>query len=93
MRRRSVLQGGDEAEVFMDAPDRRSPEPDFRTEGCFRRRNCKIMDRDGQEVARIFRKEVNESVTLSDDVFSLIIQPNMDAELIMAFLVVMDRIC
>ncbi|CAL9152283.1 unnamed protein product [Musa hybrid cultivar] len=87
MRRRSVLQGGDEAEVFMDAPDRRSPEPDFRTEGRFRRRNCKIMDRDGQEVARIFRKEVNESVTLSDDVFSLIIQPNMDAELIMAFLV------
>lgn len=51
------------------------------------------MDRDGQEVARIIRKEVNESVTLSDDVFSLIIQPNMDAELIMAFLVVMDRIC
>ncbi|RWW32757.1 hypothetical protein GW17_00002557 [Ensete ventricosum] len=92
MRRRSVLQGGDEAEVFMDAPDRRSSVPDFRTEGCFRRRNCKIMDRDGQEVARIIRKEVNESVTLSDDVFSLIIQPNMDAELIMAFLVVMDRI-
>ncbi|RRT63380.1 hypothetical protein B296_00007707 [Ensete ventricosum] len=83
---------GDEAEVFMDAPDRRSSVPDFRTEGCFRRRNCKIMDRDGQEVARIIRKEVNESVTLSDDVFSLIIQPNMDAELIMAFLLVMDRI-
>ncbi|RWV95546.1 hypothetical protein GW17_00041822 [Ensete ventricosum] len=92
MRRRSILQSCKEAEVFMDTPDNQSPVPGFRTEGCFKRRNCKILDSKGEEVAQISRKKVNKLVTLSDDVFNLIIQPAMDTELVMAFLVIMDRI-
>ncbi|CAL9159976.1 unnamed protein product [Musa hybrid cultivar] len=91
-RRRSVLQSCDEAEVLMDStPDHKLP--DFRTEGCFRRRNCKIMDRNDDEVTRISRNKENKSVAPGDDVFSLIIQPNMETELMAAFLVLMDRIC
>ncbi|CAL9053641.1 unnamed protein product [Musa banksii] len=93
MRRRSILQSCEEAEVFMDTPDDQSPVASFRTEGCFKRRNCKILDSKGEEVAQISPKKVNKSVTLSDDVFNLIIQPAMDTELVMAFLVIMDRIC
>ncbi|URE21062.1 hypothetical protein MUK42_12516 [Musa troglodytarum] len=93
MKRRSILQGCDKAEVYMDGPKDRSSLPHFRTRGCFRRRDCKILDSNGEEVAQISHKKVNRSVTLGDDVFSLIIQPYTDTELIMAFLVIMDRIC
>ncbi|KAG6519651.1 protein LURP-one-related 8-like [Zingiber officinale] len=93
MRRHSIIQRADKAEVFMDSPDNHSSEPNFRTEGCFKTRNCKILDSNGDEVAHIIHKQVNDSVTLGDEVFSLIIQPSMDTELIMAFLVIMDRIC
>ncbi|XP_042423977.1 protein LURP-one-related 5-like [Zingiber officinale] len=93
MRRRSILQGCDEAEVFMETAKGGPAVPDFRTEGCFRRRNCKILDEDGREVASMARKKANKSITLGDDVFSLVVQPNTDVELVMAFVVIMDRIC
>jgi hypothetical protein len=32
-------------------------------------------------------------LTLGDDVFSLIVQPGVDCAMIMAFVVVLDRIC
>lgn len=93
MRRRSILNGCEQAEVFMGAGDSSPSTANFRTEGCFRRRNCKIKDGKGEEVAQISRKKAkNNSVTLGDDVFSLVIQPGVEAELVMAFLVVMDRI-
>lgn len=92
IRRRLVLQSCDEAEVLMDStPDHKLP--DFTTEGCFRRRNCKIMDRNGDEVTRISRNKEKNSVAPGDDVFSLIIQPNMETEQMAAFPVFMDRIC
>lgn len=92
MRRQSILQSRDRAEVFMDNPVNHSSGPTFRTEGSFRTRNCKILDSNGEEVAHTSHK-VNKSVTLGNEVFSLTIQPDIDIELIMAFLVVMDRIC
>lgn len=93
MRRRLILQRGDGAEVFLGSPDYQSPTPNFRTEGCFRRRCCKILDGKGEEVALICPKKANTSIMLDNDVFSLVIQPGVDCELIMSFLVIMDRIC
>ncbi|KAG5243222.1 protein LURP-one-related [Salix suchowensis] len=44
-------------------------------------------------VANISRKRVNNTtILLSDDVFSLVVQPGFDSQLIMAFLIVLDRI-
>ncbi|KAG2622750.1 hypothetical protein PVAP13_3KG003800 [Panicum virgatum] len=68
----------------------------FWVEGCFRRRSCKIRNSDGKEVARITRKKAEaaaSSLMLGDDVFRLMIQPNVDCTMIMAFIVVLDRIC
>ncbi|XP_072976142.1 protein LURP-one-related 5-like [Typha angustifolia] len=93
MRRCSILQSTDEAEVFMGSPDNKSQMPSFLIEGCFWRRCCKVRGSEGKEVARICRKKVGTSVVLGDDVFSLVVQPGADCELIMAFVVIMDRIC
>ena len=76
--------------------------PSFWIEGCFRRRSCKIRRAgDGEEVARIARKKARASavspdkapLTLGEDVFSLIVQPDVDSAMIMALVVVLDRIC
>lgn len=75
--------------------------PGFWIEGCFRRRNCKIRRaHDGKEVARIARKKARTAatpdtapLTLGEDVFSLVVQPDADCTMIMALVVVLDRIC
>ncbi|KAM0842007.1 hypothetical protein ACQ4PT_058644 [Festuca glaucescens] len=72
--------------------------PSFWIEGCFRRRSCKVRrGGDGQEVARIARKKAGPAaaspLTLGDDVFSLVVQPDADCAMIMALVVVLDRIC
>ncbi|RLM69309.1 protein LURP-one-related 5-like [Panicum miliaceum] len=100
MRKCLVLQKGHEAQVSMSgcstASDSTGQGPSFWVEGCFRRRSCKIRNSDGEEVARILRKKAEaaaNSLTLGEDVFSLVIQPNVDCTMIMAFIVVLDRIC
>nr|CAB3488908.1 unnamed protein product [Digitaria exilis] len=68
----------------------------FWIQGCFRRRSCKIRSSDGKKVAMIMRKKAeaaSTSLTLGDDVFSLVVEPNVDCTMIMAFIVVLDRIC
>jgi hypothetical protein len=99
MRRCSlVLQSssGDEALVHMCGNSQQS----FRVQGSFWRRSCKIREEGGEEVARITRKQAGgaaslsgSAVTLGDDVFSLTVMPNADCAMIMAFVVIMDRIC
>ncbi|PKI41014.1 protein LURP-one-related 5-like [Punica granatum] len=79
-----------EAEVFIGG----SRGPEFRIEGSFRRRNCCIRRTStGEIVAKISRKRVNPKVLLSNEVFSLVVQPGLDNGLIMGFIVVLDRIC
>ncbi|KAF4354450.1 hypothetical protein F8388_018410 [Cannabis sativa] len=92
-----------EAEIFFERRDddqdqdqdqkNSQQNPDFRIEGCFWRRNCKIRNRNGEVVAHIARKKVNDRVLLGDDVFSLVVQPGVDAKLIMSFVIILDRIC
>ncbi|KAK2983621.1 hypothetical protein RJ640_023155 [Escallonia rubra] len=80
----------------------RSTVDNFRIEGSFRRRNCKIKDAGtGQVAAKIARKRaaaanISSTTTLldfGDDVFNLVIQPGFDPDLMMAFVVILDRIC
>ncbi|KAL6653304.1 hypothetical protein ACP70R_008882 [Stipagrostis hirtigluma subsp. patula] len=101
MRLCSLIKTSDDAEVYMvgsaSSSDRNGEEvPDFRVQGSFWRRSCKIRNGDGEEVARITRKKAGaalESVTLGNDVFTLTVMPNADCTMIMAFVVIMDRIC
>lgn len=93
MRSQSALfhTGKSVAEIFMGGT-RRPRTPDFRIEGSFRSRDCKIRSHTGQLVAKIARKRVNSTILLGDDVFSLTVQPGFDTQLIMAFVIILDRI-
>lgn len=82
--------GNQEAQVFMGSG--KSEAPDFRVQGCFRRRNCIITNSTGQIAARIARKRVNNTVLLADDVFTLVVHPGFHPQLMMAFVIVLDRI-
>ncbi|KAJ1273897.1 hypothetical protein BS78_05G020100 [Paspalum vaginatum] len=105
MRKCSVLQRDHEAQVSMsgcstssDSAGGQGRRPSFWVDGCFRRRSCKIRSGDGEEVARVTRKKAQAAasptpVALGDDVFSIIVQPGVDPALVMAFVVVLDRIC
>lgn len=88
----------EEAQVFMGGRSGGKKQPDFRISGSFRRRNCKITSTlTGEVVAKIARKKLvnNPTVLLGDDVFSLLLlqPPFIDSQLIMAFLIILDRIC
>ncbi|KAJ1273896.1 hypothetical protein BS78_05G020000 [Paspalum vaginatum] len=104
MRKCSLVKSSDEAQVYMTEPGHTittssaqdAQAPSFRVQGSFWRRSCKIRSGDGEEVARITRKKAGaalESVTLGEDVFSLTVMPHADCAMIMAFVVIMDRIC
>jgi hypothetical protein len=102
MRKCSLVKGTDEAEVYMAsgsaAAHGAQQVPSFTVQGSFWRRSCKIRRGDGEEVARITRKKAgaaaaSEAVTLGEDVFNLTVMPDADCAMVMAFVVVMDRIC
>jgi uncharacterized protein YxjI len=101
MRKCSLLKGTDKAEVYMASGSEAhgaQQVPSFTVQGSFWRRSCKIRSGGdgGEEVARITRKKAgaaSEAVTLGEDVFSLTVMPDADCAMVMAFVVVMDRIC
>ncbi|WCJ27908.1 hypothetical protein M5689_009627 [Euphorbia peplus] len=92
MRKESAFNGKSGAEIFMGPRKGQQCPPDFKIEGSFRARDCKIKDSNGHVVAFMARKRVNTSVLLGDDVFSLVISPGFDSHLIMAFVIILDRI-
>ncbi|KAG0467459.1 hypothetical protein HPP92_018426 [Vanilla planifolia] len=97
MKRPSVLCGSGKAVVFLRGSDERSMPwgrvlgPDFIIEGSFRTRCCEIHGVGGEALAWTSPKKVGSSMTLGDDVFALIVVPGVSHELIVAFIVVMDR--
>lgn len=88
-----VIMGGPTSKHAHQSDHHHHQTPDFRIEGCFRRRNCKIKTRSGEMVAKIARKRVNKKILLGDDVFTLAVQPGFDTQLVMAFVIILDRIC
>jgi uncharacterized protein YxjI len=96
MNRYSMLHNIDKAQVSLtNLADIKKSKlmPSFRIEGCIEKSSYKIYDNRGDEVAQISRKTTREtSVLLGNDVFSLVIQPGFDCKLVMAFVIVMDRI-
>ncbi|KAF3321880.1 protein LURP-one-related 5-like protein [Carex littledalei] len=97
VRRCAILQNTDSSQVFIGCSNTNSSKlrPTFTIDGCFEKRCCRVIDSNGREVAKISRKTTSGDVPvmLSDDVFSLILQPGVECQIIMALLVIMDRIC
>lgn len=97
IRRSSILQCCvNVVEVFMNNLIT-NEDPSYWVEGSFRNRSCRIIRQKRgnykEMIAQISRKKANSLVELGDDVFTLIVKPGVDCDLIMAFVVVMDRIC
>ncbi|XP_078162350.1 protein LURP-one-related 8-like [Carex rostrata] len=98
MNRYSMLHNADKAEVSLrnlaDINNKSRLMPTFRIDDCgYEKSSSKIYDNRGDEVAHISRKTTRQtSVLLGDDVFTLVIQPGFDCKLVMAFVIVMDRI-
>lgn len=88
-----VFVAGDQTNV-MGMKIRRT-RPDYRVQGSFRRRNCNIINSDGHIVANISRKLANATtrttILISDDVFSLVVQPGFEPHIFMAFVIILDR--
>jgi LURP-one-related len=97
VRRCSILQNTDSSEVFIGCSNTNSNKlrPTFMIDGCFEKRCSRVTDSKGKEVAKISRKKASAEtpVMLSNDVFSLILHPGVECQIIMALLVIMDRIC
>ncbi|KAL3327975.1 hypothetical protein AABB24_035569 [Solanum stoloniferum] len=74
---------------------KRQRRPNYRVEGSFSRRNCNITNSDGHIVANISRKVANATtrttIVISDDVFSLMVQPGFEPHIFMAFVIILDR--
>lgn len=97
----SMTTSSCQAQVFVGGENnvtdmkRRQRRPDFRVEGSFRRRNCNITNSDGHIVANISRKVASATshttILISDDVFSLMVQPGFEPHIFMAFVIILDR--
>ncbi|KAI4324566.1 hypothetical protein MLD38_030044 [Melastoma candidum] len=92
MKRSSRVRGNitEEVELSMAGGSK-----GVRVEGSFRGRNCIVRDSTtGEELASITRKRATATVLLDNDVFSMVVQPGgIRSEIVMAFVVIMDRIC
>ncbi|XP_009626623.1 protein LURP-one-related 8-like isoform X1 [Nicotiana tomentosiformis] len=96
MMMRTTATNSCQAQVFTAAEENNNvSRPDYRVEGSFRRRNCNITNSAGHIVANISRKLANATtrttVLISDDVFSLVVQPGFEPHICMAFVIVLDR--
>lgn len=66
----------------------------FVAEGSYAQRCCVFRDAEGQQAAEIKRKEVATSsggVNFGDDVFQLVVQPEMDTCLAMGILITLNQ--
>ncbi|XP_009773386.1 protein LURP-one-related 8-like [Nicotiana tabacum] len=96
MMMRTTATNSCQAQVFTaDGENDNVSRPDYRVEGSFRRRNCNITNSTGHIVANISRKVANATtrttVLISDDVFSLVVQPGFEPHIFMAFVIILDR--
>nr|XP_004246773.3 protein LURP-one-related 5-like [Solanum lycopersicum] len=82
-----------QAQVFVGMDMKKKP--NYRVEGSFRRRTCNITNSDGHIIANLSRKVANATthttILISDDVFSLMIQPGFEPHIFMAFVIILDR--
>ncbi|CAL9754737.1 unnamed protein product [Musa acuminata subsp. burmannicoides] len=64
----------------------------YEVEGSYSRRSCTVFDDRGRAVAEVQQKEAVGGVAFGGEVFRLVVQPDMNACLAMAVLIVLDQI-
>lgn len=63
----------------------------YQIEGSYTQRCCAVLDKKRRRVAEIQRKESVGGVTFGLDVFRLVVQPEIDAPLAMALVILLDQ--
>ncbi|KAG1365592.1 Protein LURP-one-related 8 [Cocos nucifera] len=65
---------------------------DYEVEGSYTQRSCAVYDERRRPVAEVHRKEPTAGgVAFGNDVFRLVVQPELDASLAMAIVIVLDH--
>lgn len=63
----------------------------YEIQGSYLERRCAVYDERRRCVAEIKRKEAAGGVVLGGDVFSLVVQPEMDTSVAMALVILLDQ--
>lgn len=63
----------------------------YQIEGSYTQRCCAVLDKKRRRVAEIQRKESVRGMTFGLDVFRLVVQPEIDAPLAMALVILLDQ--
>ncbi|URD98912.1 LURP-one-related 8 [Musa troglodytarum] len=63
----------------------------YEVEGSYSRRSCTVFDERGRAVAEVQQKEAIGGVAFGGEVFRLVVQPDVNACLAMAVLIVLDQ--
>jgi hypothetical protein len=63
----------------------------YQIEGSYTQRCCAVLDKKRRRVAEIQRKEAVGGVAFGVDVFRLVVQPEIDAPLAMALVLLLDQ--
>lgn len=63
----------------------------YEIEGSYTQRSCAVYDGTKRRVAEIKKKETVGGVGFGVDVFRLIVEPDMDASLAMALVILLDQ--
>ncbi|KAI4355967.1 hypothetical protein L6164_000022 [Bauhinia variegata] len=87
----SVLNSKCLAHVTMVKSSENENEKGYEIEGSYAQRCCSVMDKNKRLVAEIKKKEAAAGgVAFGADVFRLIVEPEMDTALAMAFVILLD---
>ncbi|XP_071720262.1 protein LURP-one-related 8-like [Rutidosis leptorrhynchoides] len=77
--------------AHVTTPGSKTQKPLYDIEGSYAQRACAVYDEKRRCVAEIKRKETIKGVKFGGDVFSLIVQPEIDPTVAMALVVVLDQ--
>ncbi|WOK93665.1 hypothetical protein Cni_G02365 [Canna indica] len=63
----------------------------YNVEGSYSQRSCAVYDEKRRQLAEIKTKESAQGISLGHDVFSLIVEPGLDADFAMAMVILLEQ--
>ncbi|KAH9314013.1 hypothetical protein KI387_022640 [Taxus chinensis] len=90
VRKSLIFNKNEVAEVFVGSKAKKK-RPDYKVEGTYRERYCRIYSGSNTIVAEVKRKFGTCNVMLSKDVFSVVVNAGSDQAFIMGLIVILDQ--
>ncbi|KAF5732084.1 hypothetical protein HS088_TW18G00773 [Tripterygium wilfordii] len=84
-----MFGGGDSTcKVTAEGLDKNQQSHDFKIQSWSNNSICKIVDKSGDLIAEVRRKQLSCGIVLGEDVLTMVVQPHVDHSLIMAIVIV-----